>query len=85
MTMEAECAEKIEELHLSLRSYNALKRAGIDCAEQIRAMTVWDILSIRGIGVRSLAEITEKVWGKRDGNHEYPTSATVPDEKETPQ
>ena len=57
-------AMKIEELDLSLRIYNALKRAGIDDVEQVRAMTVRDILSIRSIGVRSLAEIAEKVWDR---------------------
>ena len=48
----------IEELKLSLRVYNALKRAGIDTVEQIKSC---DISKVRGVGEKSYAEIVEKV------------------------
>ena len=52
---------KIEELNLSLRAYDALKRAGIDTVEQLRERTPTDLLRIRGIGKTLLWEILDKV------------------------
>ena len=49
---------KIEELKLSLRAYNALKRNGIDTVEQIKSC---DIRKVRGVGEKAYDEIMEKV------------------------
>ena len=51
----------IEELDLSVRSYNCLKRAAINTVSQIRAMTDEQLRSVRNLGLRSFNEIREKV------------------------
>jgi len=51
----------IEVLNLSARAYNCLKRAGIHKADQLLALSDTDLLSIRGLGRLSLAEIRQKV------------------------
>ena len=53
----------IETLDLCLRGYNALKRAGIDTVEELRAWDEERLANIRGIGVTVLAEILEKRSG----------------------
>ena len=52
---------KIEELGLSARAYNVLKRAQIDTADQLQKMTDDDLLCLRNMGVGTLKEIREKV------------------------
>ena len=52
---------KIEELDLSVRSYNALKRAGIETVEQLRRKTTLDLYKIRNLGETSIAEIRSKL------------------------
>lgn len=51
----------IEELDLSVRSYNCLRRAGIKTAEDIVNKTVLGLMKIRNMGRRSLKEIVEKL------------------------
>lgn len=51
----------IEELDLSVRSYNCLKRAGINTIEDLVRKTEEDMLKIRNLGKKSLAEIKEKL------------------------
>lgn len=48
---------KIEELHLSPRTYNCLKRAGIDTLEQLRALPTQQLLELRGMGPVSFEEL----------------------------
>ena len=52
---------KIEELQLSVRSYNALKRAGIETVEQLRRKTTLDLYKIRNLGETSIKEIRSKL------------------------
>lgn len=52
---------KIEELDLSVRAYNCLKRAKIDTVEQLQQMTDDDLLRIRNMGTRTVEEIRQKV------------------------
>ena len=52
---------KIEELGLSARAFNGLKRAKIDTVEQLQQLTDEDLLTLRTIGVNTLSEIREKV------------------------
>lgn len=52
---------KVEDMGLSVRSYNCLKRAGIDTAEQISAIGYDDALKIRNLGKRSLDEVIQKM------------------------
>lgn len=51
----------IEELELSKRSSNALKRAGINTVEELREKTEDDLMKYRNLGKKSLAEINEKL------------------------
>ncbi|MFO7941713.1 MAG: DNA-directed RNA polymerase subunit alpha [Bacillota bacterium] len=51
----------IEELGLSVRSFNCLKRADIDSIGELVALTPEEVLKIRNLGEKSLEEITEKL------------------------
>lgn len=55
----------IEELDLSVRSYNCLKRAGISTVEQLAGMTQEEMMHIRNLGSKSYEEISRKVKGWR--------------------
>ena len=52
---------RIEELDLSARAYNTLKRAHIDTVEQLKRMSKDDLLKLRNMGVGTAAEIQEKL------------------------
>jgi len=51
----------IEELDLSVRSYNCLKRAGINTVQELSAKTEEDMMKVRNLGRKSLAEIKSKL------------------------
>ncbi len=51
----------IDELGLSVRSYNCLKRAGFQTVGQLRNLTVEDFKNIRNLGIKSTLEINEKL------------------------
>lgn len=51
----------IEELNLSVRAYNVLKRAGINTVEQICEHSGWELSLVRNMGNKTLLEIKEKV------------------------
>lgn len=51
----------IDELELSVRSYNCLKRAGINNVEELCAMTTDEMARIRNLGRKSLEEIQQKL------------------------
>ncbi len=51
----------IEELDLSVRAYNCLKRAGIHTLQDITTMTEDEMMKIRNLGKKSLKEVMEKV------------------------
>mgnify|MGYP002737824238 CR=1 FL=1 len=51
----------VEELDLSVRSYNCLKRAGINTVEELTEKTEEDMMKVRNLGKKSLAEIKEKL------------------------
>ena len=51
----------IEELELSIRSYNCLKRAGIYTVEELSKITYEDLLHIRNLGKKSIEEIQQKL------------------------
>lgn len=53
--------EKIEELDLSIRSYNCLRRAGIYTIKEIFVKTNEELRCIRNLGRKSVDEIKEKV------------------------
>ncbi|MHB1419570.1 MAG: DNA-directed RNA polymerase subunit alpha [Bacillota bacterium] len=51
----------IEELDLSVRSYNCLKRAGINSVEELIQRTEEDMMKVRNLGKKSLEEVTQKL------------------------
>ncbi len=53
----------IEELDLSVRSYNCLKRAGINTVEDLIQKTEEDMMKVRNLGRKSLEEVINKLVG----------------------
>jgi len=51
----------IEELDLSVRSSNCLKRAGINTVEELTEKTEDDLMKVRNLGKKSLQEIRDKL------------------------
>ena len=51
----------VEELDLSVRSYNCLKRAGINTVEELVKKTEEDMMKVRNLGKKSLQEVKEKL------------------------
>ncbi len=51
----------IEELDLSVRSYNCLKRAGINTVEDLTNKTEEDMMKVRNLGRKSLEEVLQKL------------------------
>ena len=51
----------IEELELSVRSYNCLKRAGISTVEDLTNKSEADMMKVRNLGKKSLDEVTNKL------------------------
>lgn len=51
----------IEELDLSVRSYNCLKRAGINTVEELTQKTEEDMMKVRNLGKKSLVEVQKKL------------------------
>ena len=52
---------KIEDLVLSVRSYNCLKRAEIGTIGELTSKTEEDMIKVRNLGRKSLKEIKEKL------------------------
>lgn len=51
----------IDELELSVRSYNCLKRAGINTVEELTNRTPDDMMKVRNLGKKSLEEVLNKL------------------------
>jgi len=51
----------IDELELSVRSYNCLKRAGINTVEELTNRTAEDMMKVRNLGRKSLEEVLAKL------------------------
>ena len=52
---------KIEELDLTVRSFNCLKKAGIEEVGQLSKLSMNELLKIKNLGRKSLDEILEKM------------------------
>lgn len=53
----------IEELDLSVRSYNCLKRAGINTVAELCSKSEEEMMKVRNLGRKSLEEVVEKLEG----------------------
>ena len=51
----------IEELELSVRSYNCLKRAGISTVKELTEKSEEDMMKVRNLGRKSLVEVIAKL------------------------
>lgn len=51
----------IEEMDLSVRSYNCLKRAGINTVQELIMKSEEDMMKVRNLGRKSLEEVQEKL------------------------
>ncbi|MGF6906056.1 DNA-directed RNA polymerase subunit alpha [Fusobacterium sp. PH5-44] len=58
---ESILSAKIEELDLTVRSFNCLKKAGIEEVSQLAKLSMPELLKIRNLGRKSLDEILEKM------------------------
>lgn len=71
----------IDELELSVRAYNCLKRAGINTIDQLLALSDEDLRTVRNLGRKSYEEVKERIaeWGyelrTEKGELENPVSA----------
>lgn len=72
-----ELDKQIEDLDLSVRSYNCLKRAGIHSVRQLLDFSEDDLLNIRNFGAKSIEEVKDKLVGMGLGlrGEELPGSA----------
>ena len=53
----------IEDLELSVRSFNCLKRAGINTIGELASRTADDMIRVRNLGRKSLEEVEQKLAG----------------------
>ena len=51
----------IEELDLSVRSYNCLKRAGINTVQELTDKSEAEMIKVRNLGRKSLEEVKNKL------------------------
>jgi DNA-directed RNA polymerase subunit alpha len=53
--------KKIEDLDLSVRSYNCLKRANINTVGELTQKTEEEMMKVRNLGRKSLKEVIQKL------------------------
>ena len=53
--------QKIENLDLSMRSYNCLKRAGIKTIGDLLNFSYYDLIKIRNLGRKSMKEVLDTI------------------------
>ncbi len=51
----------IEEMDLSVRSYNCLKRAGVNTVEDLIKKSRGDMLKVKNLGIKSIDEVIQKL------------------------
>ncbi len=63
----------VEDLELTVRSYNCLKREGVDTIGQLATMTEEELMNIRNLGMKSVDEIRSKLteYGYQLESEEY--------------
>lgn len=61
--VDSDLSTTIDELDLSVRSYNCLKRAGLNTVRDLVNLTEEEMMKVRNLGRKSLKEIKEKLEG----------------------
>jgi DNA-directed RNA polymerase subunit alpha len=74
----ADLAMPIEELDLTVRSYNCLKREGIHTVGELVARSEADLLDIRNFGAKSIDEVKAKLAGMGLALKDSPPDSTRP-------
>ncbi len=78
-SLEEEYNQPVEELNLTQRSYNCLKREGIHTVGELTARSENDLMDIRNFGMKSITEVKEKLaelgFSLKDGGTEYDASS----------
>lgn len=64
-------ATMIEDLELSVRSYNCLKRAGIQTVEELTQKTEEEMMHVKNLGKKSLQEVKERLESIGQGFKTY--------------
>ena len=59
--LSPELALPIEELYLTVRSYNCLKREGINTVAELIGLTEEQLMNIRNFGSKSVDEVRDKL------------------------
>jgi len=77
----------IEDLDLSVRSYNCLKREGINTVSELVALSEMQLMNIRNFGQKSVDEVKDKLTEMGlalkdavpgfDGSHHYGYDDTI--------
>ncbi|WP_279636228.1 DNA-directed RNA polymerase subunit alpha C-terminal domain-containing protein, partial [Streptomyces olivochromogenes] len=70
--LAADLVMPIEELDLTVRSYNCLKREGVHSVGELVARSEADLLDIRNFGAKSIDEVKEKLAGMGLGLKDSP-------------
>ncbi len=80
-SLEEDYNQPIEELNLTQRSYNCLKREGIHTVGELTARSEADLMDIRNFGQKSITEVKEKLaelgFSLKDGAVEYDSGSSV--------
>jgi DNA-directed RNA polymerase subunit alpha len=80
-SLEEDYNQPIEELNLTQRSYNCLKREGIHTVGELTARSEADLMDIRNFGQKSITEVKEKLaelgFSLKDGGIEYDGSSAA--------
>ncbi len=58
---EKQCEKAVEELDLTVRSFNCLKHAQINTVKELCSHTEAELLKVRNLGAKSLTEIVQKL------------------------
>ena len=59
--IEEYLSKEIDELNLSVRTYNCLKRAGIDTLRKMVSLSLREVSNIRNLGHKNVSEVLEKI------------------------
>lgn len=56
--------QSIEELDLSIKAFNCLKRANVRSLEELTALSRFDLMKVRNMGIKTIAEVETKLKDK---------------------
>ena len=71
--MAADLALPIEDLNMSVRSYNCLKREGIHTVGELVTRSEADLMDIRNFGAKSIDEVKAKLHELGSGSQGFPS------------